>query len=99
MVCLLTQKHKQLPGFAETFGTQLGSSGGWTHLYACSWFYTCTVSSIVYFALGFVEKYAKEEKAMSFESLGGASGVVQELHAVEPESDVSEVNLPVEQKV
>jgi NCS1 family nucleobase:cation symporter-1 len=95
---LLLTNPRQLPGFAETFGSHIASGGGWTHLYAFSWFYTCTISSCLYFALSFIGGYAGEEKAMSFESLAGLQRT-EELEAVEPEMEVSEVNLPVEQKV
>lgn len=81
-----------------TFGHPIAGRLGWSRLYAFSWFYTCTVSSVIYFALSFVGNYAVEEKAMPFEHLAGSGGV-EEIQAVEPESDVSEVNLPVEQKV
>ncbi|KEF52007.1 uncharacterized protein A1O9_11997 [Exophiala aquamarina CBS 119918] len=87
-----------LPGFARTFGAEIANGDGWSHLYAFSWFYTCTVSSVVYFALSFVGDFAKEEKAMSFEHLAG-SEVLLEAQAVEAQSDFSEVALSVEQKV
>lgn len=84
-----------LPGFAETFGTQLANGGGWTHLYAFSWFYTCTVSSVLYFALSFIGNYAHEERAMAFETLARADM----LQGVDEQSEASEVNVAVEQKV
>ena len=61
---------KQLPGFAAKFGHPLAGSSGWSHLYSFSWFYTCSFSSVVYFALSSIGDYAKEEKSMSFETLG-----------------------------
>ncbi|KIV77675.1 hypothetical protein PV11_09459 [Exophiala sideris] len=87
-----------LPGFVITFGYKLAGSNGWSHLYAFAWFYTCTISSVVYFAMSFIGNYAGEEKTMSFENLAH-SGVFEDLQAVEPQSDVSEQNFPVEQKV
>ncbi|EXJ81622.1 hypothetical protein A1O1_07687 [Capronia coronata CBS 617.96] len=84
-----------LPGFAGTFGSNVAI--GWTHLYAFSWFYTCTISSVLYFALSFVGNYASEEKTMSFESLANIG--VEELQGVDTGTDVSEVNLRVEEKV
>ncbi|OAL21134.1 hypothetical protein AYO22_08291 [Fonsecaea multimorphosa] len=87
-----------LPGFAETFGRQIANGEGWTHLYAFSWFYTCTISSVVYFALSFIGKYGSEERSMPFESLA-RSDRVEEVQTVEGQSDVSEVNLSIEQKV
>lgn len=53
---------------------------------------------MVYFALSLVGNYAKEERTMAFEHLA-RSGAAEELQAVEVQSDVSEVDMSVEQKV
>ncbi|KAJ6155840.1 hypothetical protein N7470_006406 [Penicillium chermesinum] len=85
-----------LPGFVATFGYRIAGGAGWTHLYDFSWFYICVVSSVVYFVLSYVGDYAKEEKAMSYESL---ASIAEELYGEEQQrTTVLEVNLHVEGK-
>ena len=38
-------------------------------MYKFSWFFVCTIASILYYALSFIGEYAKEERAMPFEAL------------------------------
>jgi NCS1 family nucleobase:cation symporter-1 len=56
-----------IPGFAQTFGCDVPVA--WLHIYQVGWLLTCIVSSLVYWALGFVGDFAAEEKLLAFEAV------------------------------
>ncbi|KAK5125688.1 hypothetical protein LTR85_011962 [Meristemomyces frigidus] len=84
-----------LPGFAMNFGAVLGGGSGWKHLYDISWFFTCTLASVVYFGLSKIGSYAKEEASMPFEALAESLMIESD----EQSSDVSRVSLEIAEKV
>jgi hypothetical protein len=91
----------QLPGFAAKFNHHPAGYMGWQHLYDFSWFFVCTIASVIYYALCQIGDYAKEEGAMPFEALAAQQDEI--LNGVAPShgssSEGSEVNIAVELKV
>lgn len=82
-----------LPGFVNLFGTSIPID--WIHLYQISWFYTCTVSSVVYFCLCMIGGFAKEERTMKFEQLSYEGDVLFGRES----SDVEDINVLPEKEM
>lgn len=97
---LNTDTHNS-PGFVTKFGHKLAGQMGWVHLYTFSWFFVCTIASVVYYALSMIGDYAKEERSMPFEALAREQEDV--LDGVPgsdyDEKDVSAVNVAIDDKV
>ena len=70
---------------------------GWVHLYKFSWFFVCTIASIIYYVMSWVGDYAKEERAMPFEAL--AREQIEVLNGQTPTEVGSDFNITVEAKV
>ncbi|EMC96150.1 hypothetical protein BAUCODRAFT_464810 [Baudoinia panamericana UAMH 10762] len=85
-----------LPGFATKFNVKLDGQLGWSRLYSFSWFFTCTLASVIYFAIACIGTYAAEEKKMPFEALASEVYIEEEDPASSP---VTRLSMEVETKV
>jgi hypothetical protein len=70
-------------------------------LYDFGWFFVCTISSVIYFALSYVGDYAKVERSMPFEALAVEQvEILDGLSTDQSDSqEASEVNVDIETKV
>jgi hypothetical protein len=70
-------------------------------MYTFSWFFVCTIGSVIYYACSFIGDYATVERSMPFEALVSEQDEI--LNGVAPSEtssqEGSEINVSMDKKV